>query len=397
MGRPRIACVLALLLAAAVTALPAAATATTVETVTWTTLIDRGTGGEAMDAVTAAGDTFVLLQGDRDCRVARIDAAGSVAWIRDIGHARRRPICQAIATSGDTLFVVIVAGGRFDGVRGSAGLDTYLRALDLDGTELWTRSWGSGDSDVAWDLAVAASGIYLAGDRIDPTTHEETPFVRRYDLEGGVAWTRYARRSGDQDVFLAVAADDTGAYVTWHDFSSGAAWVRHYGSTGRVAWTSRTLGGDTEPLDIVRTDEGLFATGDTTATLGRRTFGGYDVWVASLDPATGRFLWIRKFGSAANDFGTAIGVGPAGIAVTGFTGGQLTRFANHGAYDSFIRGYTIEGSRRWMRQFGTGKNDEGRAVLPDAAGVIVVGETEGNLGDGHVDRHAAFVRRWEPA
>ena len=121
------------------------------------------------------------------------------------------------------------------------------------------------------------------------------------------------------------------------------------------------------------------------------------MWVASLDPLTGRFLWIRTFGSAANDFGNGIGVGPAGITVTGSTGGQLTRYASHGGYDAFVRGYALGGKRRWMRQFGTFKNDEGRMVIADATGVVVIGETEGNFGAGHVDLHAACLRRWEPA
>ncbi len=384
----------------AATVTPASATATperiTPGTVAWDTLIDRNVGGETEDAVSADGATFILLEAPEDCRIARLDAAGVVEWIRDVGHARRNLLCQGIATMDGALYVAMAAYGRFDGVRGSAGNDTYLRKLDLEANVLWTRSWGSGKSDNAWEVAVAASGIYLAGSQIDLSTHAETPFIRRYDLEGNVAWTHFYR-GGDLDVFLAVAADETGAYVTWHDFNAGDAWIRHYSVDGKVAWTSRTLGGDTEPLDIVRTGEGLFATGDTTATLGRRTFGGYDIWVASLDPATGTFLWIRKFGSAANDFGVGIGVGPAGITVTGSTAGQLTRFANHGGYDAFVRGYAFGGKRRWMRQFGTEKFDEGRFVIGDATGVVVIGETEGNFGDGHVDRNAAFLRRWEPA
>ena len=384
------------LLVAALTAATVTPASAFSVTVAWDTLIDRSVGGEATDAVSAGGATFVLLEAAHDCRIARVDVSGAVEWIRDIGHARRNLSCQGIATVDDALFVAMVTSSRFDGVRGSKGSDTYLRKIDLDGTVLWTRSWGSGDSDVAWEVAAAESGIYLAGTRVDPVAHEETPFLRRYDLDGDVAWTHYVR-SGGLDVFLAVAADATGAYVNWHDFETGDAWIRRYDLDGKVGWTSRTLGGDTEPLDIVRTDEGLFSTGDTTATLGRRTFGGYDVWASSLDPLTGRFLWIRKFGSSANDFGNGIGVGPAGITVTGSTGGQLTRFAGHGGYDAFVRGYALDGTRRWMRQFGTFKHDEGRMVIADATGVVVIGETEGNFGDGHVDRYAAFLRRWEPA
>jgi hypothetical protein len=382
------------LLVAALTAATATPASASGATVAWDTLIDRDVGGEATDAVSAGGFTFILLEAAQDCRIARVDVSGAVEWIRDIGHARRNLSCQGIASLDDALFVAMVTSSRFDGVRGSRGSDTYLRKIGLDGTVLWTRSWGSAESDVAWEVAAAESGIYLAGTRVDTANREETPFLRRYDLEGDVAWTHYVRTGG---VFLAVAADATGAYVNWHDFETGDAWIRHYDADGKVGWTSRTLAGDTEPIDIVRTDEGLFATGDTTASLGRRTFGGYDVWVASLDPLTGRFSWIRKFGSAANDFGNGIGVGPAGITVTGSTGGQLTRFASHGGYDAFVRGYAIGGKRRWMRQFGTFKFDEGRAVIADATGIVVIGETEGNLGGGHVDRNAAFLRRWEPA
>jgi hypothetical protein len=366
-------------------------------TVAWDTLIPRAVGSSPAGAVSVGDATFLVFDAGDVCSVARLDAAGTIEWIRDIGMAQTSLNCETIATDGGSLFVGMSAIGSLDGMPAEPGWDVYLRKLTLDGGVVWTRSWGTAHSEFVWDVAVGGGGIYLTGDDIDLDTHEEDAFVRRYDLDGAVSWTRYVRRAGP-DVFIAAAAGDTGVDVAWHDFSGGGgAWIRHYDPDGSVAWTSPTLEGYTELLDLVRTDAGLFASGDTSATLGRRSFGGFDAVVASIDPATGVFLWIRQFGSAGPDLGTAVAVGPAGVYVAGSTGGSIGRFENHGGYDAFTRSYPFEGRRRWTRQFGTHRGDEASAVLVDAAGVVVIGGTDGNFGTGHVEDVATFVRRWVPA
>jgi hypothetical protein len=353
--------------------------------------------GGSVDSATSVGDVrYLLFDDDNTCWVARLDTDGSTAWIRDVGHAREMR-CSGIASDAGALYVTMSAWGPLDGMPHGDKADSYVRKLDLEAGVLWTRAYSGTDSQVVWDIAVGGGSVYVVGAIYHPLGVSEA-FVRRYDSDGDLRWTRIHDSELD-DLFISVAADADGVYVGRIDFQDSSD-VRRYRSDGSLAWVSPlSAEGGTEILGMVRSGGSLYVAGATGGVFdGKESLGWYDAWVASFDATSGALTWLRQFGSDSSDLANAIAVGPGGVYVAGQLGGSLPRFENRGSLDAFVRAYTFDGKRRWTRQFGTHREDLATAVLADAGGVVVIGETLGNFGDGRSNGgRMVFARRWVPA
>jgi hypothetical protein len=365
-------------------------------TVAWDTIIANGNYFTAMD--TFGGHTFVLLEEGLTCRLARLDASGAQEWIRDVGHATSSMRCDAIEADAGGVYVAMSAIGSLDGMAHQQGWDTYVRKLTFDGDDVWILSYATNEAEIAESIATTDDGVYVAGWTISADfPREMDAYIRHWDSDGNVLWTHFLR-TASWDIFYSVAADATGAYVGWQDFSGTESAIRHYEPDGSIAWTTPIPSENSVAYDLELSGGTLYAAGGTQGAFpGKQNAGAYDAFLATLDPISGTLGWVRQFGSDESDEAYAVSVGPLGVYVAGYTSGSLPRFENRGSSDAFVRAYGFDGLRRWTRQFGTHRYDSAEGVEADATGVIVGGTTTGNLGDAHVDSIAAFVRRWEPA
>ena len=84
---------------------------------------------------------------------------------------------------------------------GQTFLDAFVRKYNSNGTELWTRQFGTSSDDRAGGISVDASGgVYVAGNTrgtlssADGVAQISTgmgndAFVRKYDADGSELWT----------------------------------------------------------------------------------------------------------------------------------------------------------------------------------------------------------------
>lgn len=106
----------------------------------------------------------------------------------------------------------------------------------------------------------------------------------------------------------------------------------------------------------------------------RRLLTVVSLALAALPAAAQDQLWIRQFGTSAEDAVQAAAPdGASGVYLAGGTwrnlGGQ-----NQGLEDAWLARYDSAGSPLWVRQFGTSETDFTYAAAPDdAGGVYVVG------------------------
>ncbi len=85
--------------------------------------------------------------------------------------------------------------------------------------------------------------------------------------------------------------------------------------------------------------------------------------------------WVRQFGTAKRDQARAVCVDETGVYVAGFVEGSLPGEAPVGGADAFVRKYDLEGVEVWTRQFGGGGPDSATGCWADASGIYVVGHT----------------------
>jgi Ca2+-binding RTX toxin-like protein len=126
----------------------------------------------------------------------------------------------------------------------------------------------------------------------------------------------------------------------------------------------------------------LYNAGWTYGSLGGPNAGQEDAWLAKtrLD---GTREWIRQFGTSGAD-GLFIGGleidSQDNIFVTGYTNGSLGGL-NAGSFDAWVARYDTNGNQVWIQQFGTSESDYATNLAVDNSGkVYITGFTEGSLG-----------------
>jgi hypothetical protein len=190
----------------------------------------------------------------------------------------------------------------------------------------------------------------------------------------------------------------TGAFENLVDFGGGAlsasgtdAFVASYTSTGAYRWAKAFTGTGGASAQGVAVGSGVYVTGYSTGANdyggGSKTSTGDDVFLVSLDPATGAHTWSKLFTATGNDRGLSVAVGRGGsVFLTGyfdslinFGGGDLTTTATH---DVFVACFSSAGAHTWSVKGGTSSEAEGAAITFVAGEVntpIVTGYFVGNL------------------
>ncbi len=342
---------------------------------------------------------------------------GVSAWTRQFG-TRQPDEALAVALDGSGhAYVVGWTFGTLPGQASAGTVDAFVRKVNPEGNDLWTRQFGSWDSDFARSVAVGPAGdVYVVGETEGtlPGQHSaggRDAFIRRYDPDGTERWTRqFGGRGGE--VATGVAIDPAGdAYVVGTGAAAlpGQTWagdydafIRRYDGAGNELWTRQFGTTAGEGVRGIALDAAGRPTvvGSTEGSLpGQRWAGGFDAFIRQYDGA-GNELWTRQFGSPADDYAVAVAMDRLGNpTVVGSTNGALPGESSAGGTEAFLRRFDPAGTPRWTHQFGTGSADEGWGVAVDSAGnTYVVGTTEPrSLGQTAPGKTDCFARKYGPA
>jgi len=371
-----------------------------------------GVATDAEGNVYAAGYTFGDLEGagagNADAFVRSYDGEGSLRWTRQFGTSADD---EAFGVATDVEGNVYAAGytrGDLEGPN-AGGADVFIRSYDRDGSLRWTRQFGTSSEDVASGVATDASGNvyvtgYTLGDLEGPNAGSEDAFIRSYDRDGSLRWTRQFGTSSE-DVATGVATDASGnVYVTGYTYGAldGAnsgfvdVFVRSYDSAGGLRWTRQFGTGSGDVANGVATDASgnVFIAGGTLGSLEGTSAGSEDAFVRSYD-GEGSVRWTRQFGTSSSDVANGVATDASGnVYAAGSTGGALEG-AEFGTFDAFIRSYDSEGGPRWTRQFGTSSGDVANDVAIGAnRGVLATGYTFGALEGANAGAGDAFIRTY---
>jgi len=334
--------------------------------------------------------------------------AGATLWTRQFGTGGDDVVWAVAVDAAGNVFAAGSTSGDLQG-NGSAGFrDAFLRKVDAQGNEVWTRQFGTGGNDDAFAVAVDAAGnAVVAGatrGALEGTNKGgQDAFVRRYDANGNEGWTRQFG-TDNLDEALGVALDGAGNVVvvgTTRGNLAGTseglddAFARMYDANGTEVWTRRFGTARYDNAWGVAFDGSGFAyvVGGTGGDLAGDNAGSLDAFVRKIDPS-GNERWTRQFGTDGADYLNGVAVDGAGfVFVAGTTTGRLAG-ANQGDFDAFVRKLDANGNESWTRQFGSAGPEDAVAVATDAAGnVLVAGYTFGSLEGNTSGGYDAFVRK----
>lgn len=357
-----------------------------------------GASGVALDStgIYFAGSVNGLLPGQTaaggfDAYVRKYDGNGNELWTRQFGSSA---FDSAYGAAGDPtgLYVVGSTSGSLPGQTSLGTGDAFVRKYDTSGNEVWTRQFGSSDGDAASGVAADATSVYVAG-YTTGTLRGQTrfgatdAFVQKYDANGNEQWTRQFGTAG-ADLADNVTVDATGVYVVGVTggalpgqtaAGSGDAFVRKYDFNGNVLWTRQfgTAGGD-RAFEAAVSAAGLYVVGHVNGT-SPTSFEGANAFVRKYDP-NGALIWNREFGSpVSGNTARAVAADATGIYVAGHVRGALPGLLALGSADAFVRKYDAAGNDVWTRQFGSNSIDFVDGIAVDATGVYLAGQTFGAL------------------
>jgi hypothetical protein len=276
-------------------------------------------------------------------RAERVASAPSAVWTRQVdaaGHTAGTSV--AVDAAGNAY----LAGWTTTGLPGSmyAGgqRDAFLRKYAPDGTERWTREFGTPTADAVMDVAVDATGnVYVSGQTSGALPGqvllgESDAFLRKYDTTGVELWTRQFGSRGATAAARVVVDSASNIYVG--------------------GWTGGALPGQT-------------------------ALGGSDAYVRKYSP-TGSEIWTQQFGTPGHDQVTSLALDHEGalyvLGQSGQPGG------------SFMRKYLPSGTLAWIRNLPTADGEFTSSMGIDSAAAVFVGGRRGG------DEGVGFVRKYAP-
>ena len=297
-----------------------------------------------------------LVSAGPDALVASLDKNGQVVWAHALGGpGADEARAVSILPEGDVFVVGSFSGtadfdpgpGRTE-LASAGGTDVFVLRLNPRGELVWARRLGGLLADAAFDVAVDATGVWLAGSfqgTLDAgasrlsSAGTSDGFVARLGPDGALQWVQQIGGPRDDEA-RSVALD-----------AGGETWVA--GSFEEKA----TIGSEGGPaLDGA---------------------GGTDGFLARLGP-DGKVLWSGRIGGKGDDAVTAVAVGQGGAWITGYfaqkadfdPGPAVTSMSSSGEIDAFVARLIRTGHLRWVQRIGDRFFDAGTGLAPDGEGGV---------------------------
>lgn len=292
--------------------------------------------------------------GDYDLFVRRYDTTGNVIWTDQFGSSDHDEI-DGIATYGGKVFAAGSTLGALPGQVSGGSWDGLVRAYDSNGNALWTRQFGGQGSEDFHGVAADNTGVYAVGS-VSPGPDfkgDVDVLVVKYDFAGNLVWVRQFGTTGTAvDHADGVATRRGQIYVVGYtegalprQVSAGGAdvFVRKYDPDGRVVWTRQfgTPGNDSASRRrVTTTGQGVYVAGTVAADqalAGQTSAGGRDAFVREYSH-NGDELWTLQFGTGGDDraFPVAVGEDDGVYVGGGITFAAFPGFTNAGGTDAYV-------------------------------------------------------------
>ncbi len=312
----------------------------------------RSVASDGQGGVIVGGRTRGSLggtaQGEADAFVARYDALGNQVWILQFGSPEWDTV-RAVVGDG-------IGGAFATGTTQVDGIDsTFVTRISPMGTQVWTREFRGLGFDEPTSLALdGAGGLYLTGRSSasfwGPNLGGLDCYLARMDGAGSLLWSKQFGSSDSDSAFAIAVVGPNELYVggsTRGDLFGPSplrfqdvAFVARFDGNGALVWGSRVGSpmmnrvSDIKSL-VAAAGGGVVALGSEGPIPGGASVGSFDVYRTRLDDQ-GLQGDIRSYNTADVDLAAGLALGPDGqLYLAGTTAGELLGL-NAGQVDSFL-------------------------------------------------------------
>jgi hypothetical protein len=178
-------------------------------------------GGNVYVTGYTRGNLGATNVGDKDVFVARLDPSGQQVWLQQFGSTGEDKAWGVAATADG-----IRVGGMTSGALGTAAgaLDGWVARYDAAGNRAWLRQFGTPGNEEVWGLTADAAGAtyvaaYSAGSFAGPLAGDKDIVAARFDAAGTMTWAdQFGTDLNDKGAAVAL---DSGGNLYVAGFSDG--------------------------------------------------------------------------------------------------------------------------------------------------------------------------------
>jgi predicted secreted protein len=259
-------------------------------------LIQTSDGGYAL-----AGTTNSSGAGGFDFWLVKTNSSGSMEWNQTYGGTGDEQANSVIQTSDGGY---ALAG--YTNSSGAGSYDFWLVKTDSSGNMLWNRTYGGSGDDEAECVIQTGDGYALAGFTNSTGAGGLDFWLVKTDLNGTLLWSKTYGGADDEAANAIVQTSDGGYALAGWTGSYGAGnydfWLVKTDSSGTMQW-SKTYGGggDDEAFSLVQTSDGGYALAGITDSYG---VGIYDGFLVKTDSAGNSAMPKSPSSSSSSSFPT---------------------------------------------------------------------------------------------
>jgi hypothetical protein len=336
-------------------------------------LVQTVDGGYAL-----AGSTYSFGAGDLDVWLVKTDANGNQLWNQTYGGTSD-DVAYALVQTGDGGFAV--AGSTYS--YGAGLSDFWLIKTDDNGNELWNKTFGGANYDIAMSVVQTVDGGYaLAGCAQSFGAGNWNAWLVKTDEDGNMLWNNtYGGTNNDGARSLIQTSDGdyvmTGSTVS---FSVGLSdfWLIKTDTNGNHLW-NKTYGGANwdDPYALIQTDDDGYAISGCTQSFGT---GNGDFWLVKTD-ASGNQLWNKTYGGINEDRARSlVQTDDDGYAMAG-----PTYSSGVGDADFWLVKTDADGNHQWNRTYGGANYDWANGLAHTTDGGYALAGVTRSFGAGNND------------
>jgi predicted secreted protein len=318
-----------------------------------------------------AGYTSSFGAGAADFWLVKTDSNGNLQWNKTYGRANQDEAYAAQQTT-DAGYILVGSTSSIE----TSLLDFWLVRTDSNGQELWNRTYGGSQEDVAYSVDQTADGGYIVAGSTNSFGSGNADFwLVKTDSNGNLQWNKTYGDFYDDVGYSVQQTTDGGYAVCGYTGSLGAGyedfWLVKTDSDGNPEW-NKTYGGiDSEyAYFLQQTSENGYIIAGSTYSLTTE----FDMWIVKAD-SSGNMQWNRTYGGSLDE--EAYGVrqtNDGGYVIAGFT----DSFGNN--REVYLIKTDSSGSIEWTQTYGGAQKDEACAVQQTSDGGYIVSGTTYSFG-----------------
>jgi serralysin len=387
---------------------------------TWTTTLGSSTYTEgARISIAADGSIYISgpklgTTSEADTYLTKYNPNGEKIWTKSYVTTNNELGAYPAVGSDGSIYLTGGVTGDFWGAKSNGGYDTYISKYNSEGKAVWDILFGTGTDEYSTGITTSSDGsVYIIGLTLGSPDGQINNggigdgFLVKYNADGTKIWTRLFGTNQSDFPLSAKTGPDGSVYVT--GFTTGSlggvingtsdAFLIKYSPTGTKLWTKQfgSTGIDGAYSITIGLDGSLYLTGSTDGSIDRQSnSGGSDVLITKYTQ-DGTQVWTKLLGTSGQDYATSIATGIDGyLYIAGKTSGSLDGKINKGDTAGFLAKYSADGEKIWVELIDTSSEDTALSVATSPNGSIYVsGYTEGQLNGQTVTGSDIYIAKFD--